>query len=104
MKIFLKKGKEKKVKHFYPWVFRDEIERVEGQGIIAKLYDYEGNFLALGTYSPKSRIAFRVLSYEEKRIDKEFFKKRFKEALSLRDGIDADAFRVVFSESDMLSG
>ena len=104
MKAFLKKGKEKKVKHFYPWVFRDEIEKVEGEGIIAELYDSEGNFLALGTYSPYSRIAFRVLSYNKEEINEEFFKKRLKESAFFREGIPSDAYRLAFSESDLLSG
>lgn len=104
VKIYLKKGKEKKIKHFYPWIFKDEIEKIEGEGIEAELYDYEGNFLAFGTYSPYSRIAFRVLSYEKEDLSKEFFIRRFKEALLLREGINSNAFRVAFSESDLLSG
>ncbi|WP_461832511.1 class I SAM-dependent rRNA methyltransferase [Aquifex sp.] len=104
MRIYLKKGKEKKVKHFYPWVFRDEIKEIEGEGVVAELCDSEGNFLAVGTYSPVSRIAFRVLSYEREDINEGFFKKRLEEALSLRKDIDSDAFRVAFSESDLLSG
>ncbi len=104
MRVVLKEGKEKKIKHFYPWVFKDEIEKAEGASIIASLYDSKGNFLAKGTYSSKSRIAFRVLSYKEEEIDKEFFKRRILEAFELRRGIDSDSFRVVFSESDLLSG
>ncbi len=104
LKLFLKEGREKKVKHFYPWIFKDEIERKEGDGIIAELYDFEGNFLARGTYSPKSRIAFRVLTYEKEDINKDFFIKRIKEALELRKGIPSDSYRVAFSESDLLSG
>ena len=105
LKIFLRKGREKKVKHFYPWVFRDEIVRVSGEeGVLGELYDYEGNFLARGTYSPKSRIAFRVLTYQKEEIDKHFFIKRIEEALKLRRDIPSDAYRVAFSESDLLSG
>ncbi|WP_461829031.1 class I SAM-dependent rRNA methyltransferase [Aquifex sp.] len=104
LKLYLKKGKEKKVKHFYPWIFKDEIQRQEGEGIIAELYDSEGNFLARGTYSPKSRVAFRVLTYEKENINKDFFIKRIKEALELRKDIPSDSYRVAFSESDLLSG
>jgi len=104
MKVFLKKGKEKKIKHFYPWVFRDEILKIEGEGVVGELYDYEGNFLALGTYSPFSRIAFRVISYEKEEINEEFFKRRFKESEFLRRGIPSNAYRIAFSESDLLSG
>ncbi|AAC06779.1 class I SAM-dependent rRNA methyltransferase [Aquifex aeolicus] len=104
MKVFLKKGKEKKVKHFYPWVFRDEVEKIEGEGIVAELYDSEGNFLALGTYSPYSRIAFRVLSYEREEVNEEFFKRRLRESELLRRDIPSNAYRLAFSESDLLSG
>ncbi len=104
VKVFLKEGREKKIKHFYPWVFRDEIERVEGSGFVGELYDSRGNFLAVGTFSEKSRIPFRVLSYERDPIDGEFFKKRFLQALRLRQFIPSDAYRLAFSESDLLSG
>ncbi|NPA13654.1 MAG: class I SAM-dependent rRNA methyltransferase [Aquificae bacterium] len=104
VKIYLKKGKEKKIKHFYPWVFRDEILKVEGEGIIATLLDYKGNFLAKGTYSSHSRIAFRVLTYREEDINTNFFIERLKKSLLLREGIASNAFRAVFSESDLLSG
>ncbi|MEO2153141.1 MAG: class I SAM-dependent rRNA methyltransferase [Aquificota bacterium] len=104
VKIYLKKGKEKKIKHFYPWVFRDEILKVEGEGIIATLLDYKGNFLAKGTYSPHSRIAFRVLTYREEDINTNFFIERLKKSFLLREGIPSNAFRAVFSESDLLSG
>ena len=104
VKIYLKKGKEKKIKHFYPWVFKDELEKLEGEGIEAELYDCDGNFLAFGTYSPYSKIAFRVLSYQKETLNMEFFVKKFGEALSLRKGINSNAFRVAFSESDLLSG
>ncbi|NPA32050.1 MAG: class I SAM-dependent rRNA methyltransferase [Aquificae bacterium] len=103
-RIILKPGKEKKIKHFYPWVFRDEILSQEGEGVIASLYSSDGEFLAKGTYSPHSRIAFRVLSYEDEPIDEGFFRKRFSQALALREGIPSDAYRLAFSESDLLSG
>ncbi len=29
--VYLKKGVERKVKNFYPWIFKDEIEEVIGE-------------------------------------------------------------------------
>jgi len=104
VRIFLKKGREKKIKHFYPWVFKDDIERIEGNGIIGELFDSEGNFLAVGSFSERSKVAFRVLSYEKEDLNVDFFKRRFLQALRLRRDIPSTAYRLAFSESDLLSG
>ncbi len=103
VKILVGDKASRKVKRLYPWVFADEIIRVEGEGYEAEVYDKNG-FVAFGTYSPNSRIRFRFLGFERERIDEEFFEKRFIRALNIREGINSNAYRLVFSESDFLGG
>lgn len=55
-----KAGKDKKVRNFYPGLFADELQEVPAQPGITEVYSAEGQFLAVGYYDPKSRVALRV--------------------------------------------
>ncbi|MGQ9617645.1 MAG: class I SAM-dependent rRNA methyltransferase [Candidatus Aminicenantia bacterium] len=107
-KVYLKKGKEKKVKNFYTWIFRDEIEREEGKaedGGIVYIYDFRGDFLGKGFWSKSSHIALRVFdSKGEDDIDS-IVEKRFKKAIEIRKGIkETNAIRLFYSEGDGFPG
>lgn len=105
--VTLKKGKERKVHNFYPWIQRGEC-RAEGieDGDVARLVDHEGRFLAVGTYNSKSRFQFRVCSLTETDLDHKFFLQRFSNALATRRRLvqGTDAWRLVHSEADGLPG
>ncbi len=105
--VQLKRGKERKIHNFYPWVQRGEC-RADGveDGAVARLVDADGKFLAVGTYNAKSRFQFRVYSLEDEPLDRGFFAKRFLTAIELRQGLvkGTNAERVVFSEADGLPG
>ncbi len=105
--VHLKKGKERKVRNFYPWIQRGEC-RAEGveDGALAQLVDHEGKFLAWGHYNAKSRFHFRVLSTANEPIDEAFFHRRFREALARREGLieGTDSLRIVHGEADGLPG
>ncbi len=103
-RVYLKKGKERKVKNLYPWVYRDEVQGVEEGGVIADVFSKGGKFLGRGLYSRGARIVWRFLSRKAEPIDKFFFRRRIFEAYDRRKGISSTAFRVVFSESDFLGG
>lgn len=106
-RIWIKKGKEKKIKNFYPLVFRDEIEKKEeniDDGEIVELLDSEGNFIGRGFWSNKSHISLRIFGREEDEFEN-IFNKRFDEALKLREKIeDTNSFRLFYSESDGIPG
>jgi 23S rRNA (cytosine1962-C5)-methyltransferase len=48
------------------------------------LLDERGKFLAWGTYSAKSHVAFRVLTLQDEPVDKDFFANRLQKALEQR--------------------
>ena len=105
----LKRGKDKKVRKFYPFVYRDEVADIAptvGDGDIVCLLDADGRFVAWGTYSATSHIAFRTLTLNDEPIDRNFFLARLKEALRLRQSLvsTTDAFRLVHAEGDFLPG
>ena len=66
--IVLKKGKEKAVLHRHPWLFSGAIERVKGKpadGDIVRLLNEKGDFMAYGFYNGQSRVALRLLEWDE---------------------------------------
>ena len=78
-KAILKPGKEKRVYTFHPWIFRSDIDRIEGAFIPGDIIDItssKGRFLAKGFYNPNSQIALRIMTYREEPVDREFIFRR----------------------------
>jgi 23S rRNA (cytosine1962-C5)-methyltransferase len=88
----------------HPWVFRDDVEKIQdtAPGAIVALEKKNGEFLALGFYSDRSKIAFRLVSRERKPVDREFWKGRIQRAARFRQGAveKTNAYRLVYGESD----
>src|ERR1700748_909938 len=112
IEVVLKKGKEKAVLHKHPWVFSGAIEKVKGKpenGEIVKLLDAKGAFMAYGFYNDQSRVALRLLEWNEAvTIDESWWRNKVAVAVAARtpileDGI-TDTCRLIFSESDYLPG
>src|ERR1700722_18960641 len=110
--VILKKGKEKAVLQRHPWVFSGAIERVKGNpanGDIVKLLNAKGDFMAYGFFNDQSRVALRLLEWDENIIvDDTWFREKVGVAVKSRSDILADGntntCRLIFSESDYLPG
>jgi len=106
--LTLKKGEEKRLLNFYPWVFANEVSKIEGkapQGSIAKVLSYDGKFIGQGYINHASKIIVRLLSYDEREIDEDFFRNRIINAKKMRENLGYfDNYRAVFGESDLLPG
>jgi 23S rRNA (cytosine1962-C5)-methyltransferase len=110
--VVLKKGKEKAVLHRHPWVFSGAIEHVKGKpenGDIVRLVDAKGNFMAYGFFNDQSRVALRLLEWNENdRVDGQWFRIKVAEAVESRSSLLASGHtntcRLIFSESDYLPG
>ena len=106
-KVHLKRTKRILAGHL--WVFSNELyenPKKYDPGSIVEIYDMKDTFLGIGYINPHSLISIRILTKEKESIDREFFKRRIKDALSLRErffGI-RDAVRLIFSEGDFLPG
>jgi 23S rRNA (cytosine1962-C5)-methyltransferase len=68
--------------------------------------DHRQRFLGIGFFNSKSKIRVRLLARERVQVNREFFRQRIQAAWSLRQRHlpGATSFRVVNSESDLLSG
>lgn len=110
--VVLKKGKEKAVLHHHPWVFSGAIENVPEKpknGSIVRLVDSKHKFLAYGFYNDQSRVALRLLEWDETvEVNETWFRKKITDAVAsrksvLKEGV-TDTCRLIFSESDYLPG
>lgn len=107
-RVYIKRGKEKKIRNFYPWIFRDEIEKRERKmedGEIVELFDTDENFLGRGFWSNKSHIALRLFDRGAEKDIKKIIESKLNEAMELRKELKGtNAFRIFYSEGDGLPG
>src|SRR5215469_7694635 len=86
--VILKKGKEKAVLQRHPWVFSGALERVKGKpanGDIVRLIDAKNTFLAYGFFNDQSRVALRLLEWDESvKVDEEWFCRKITAAAGSR--------------------
>ncbi len=109
--LALKPGREKSLLRRHPWVFAGAVHHVEGDvasGATVDLLSFNGDFLARAAYSPTSQIRARVWTFEDEAIEADFFRKRIRSALRVREAwrpmLDTNAFRLIHAESDGLPG
>ena len=104
--LTLKKGEEKRIVDGHPWVYANEVQKIEGhdvQGSIAKVVANDGRFIGYGFINHLSKIIVRILTRDETPIDYDFFYDRIKKSNDYRLSLGYnDNYRVVFGESDLL--
>src|SRR5262245_14537405 len=97
----------------HPWIFQKMIEKPTNRlpgGSVVEIEDRDGQWVGRGFYNGHSRISLRVLTTDaNEAIDAAFFSRRIERCVALRKqwlGLDAgtDAYRLVHSEGDGLSG
>lgn len=111
-KIYLKPKKEESLLRFHPWVFSGAIQgmgRKPEEGDLVEVYSSDNRFLAIGHYQIGS-IAVRVLSFEKRSIDHQFWVDRIRSAYQLRcilglaNTPNNNTFRLIHGEGDALPG
>ena len=104
--VVLHPKKEQRVYSGHPWVFRSDIDRVEGpcqDGDVVRVVSSRGRFLAMAVYNPRSQISLRILSRKEEPIDSAFIHRQVKTAIDYRRTFaDLNSCRLLFAESDGL--
>jgi len=92
----------------HPWIFAsDVVDRGDAApGDAVRVLDPKSKFLGVAHYSSTSQITLRLLSTRPEIIDRTFFRERLASALGHRERIvqNSDAYRLVFSEGDLLPG
>ena len=113
-RIILKAGEEGRIVSGHPWVYDNEVARILGPkgpaslepGETADVESSGKTYLGRALVNPHSKIIARIYSPFKEGIDKGFFKRRIREALSRRTGYDLhrESARIVFGEGDFLPG
>src|SRR5205085_4162977 len=92
----------------HPWLFSSDItDRGQAQpGDAVGVADPKGRVLGVAHYSSTSQIALRLLTNNREPIDRPFFLRRLSQAIAHRQRIveNSSAYRMVFSEADLLPG
>ena len=110
--IRLKKGKEKSVLNFHPWIFSGALEKMPAQlknGDAVTLLSHDGEILGTGLFHHSS-IAVRLLAFSKVELNVTFWIQKLSNALQLRKNIhlfnnkETTAYRLVHGEGDGLSG
>ncbi len=106
--VILKRNEEKKILNGYPWIFANEVYKIDGKdvrGAVAEVRSFDGKYVGKGFINHQSKILVRILTLGNEEIDRNFFKERVVNAVSYRRqlGYD-DNYRAIFGESDLLPG
>lgn len=114
--LILKKGEEERILKGHPWIFDNEVsklpEKFENGGIVM-VRTWENLAIGPAYINTKSKIIARMLdilkkpapTYEKYTDIKALLADKIAAAIKRRDKIkNSDAMRIVFSESDSLSG
>ena len=93
----------------HPWIYRADVADAEaGPGEIVAVRSPRGQTLGRAFYSDRSQIALRLLSYgsanADAATDEALIRRRIQAAVAFRASlaIDADAYRLVHGEADLL--
>lgn len=109
-RVILKRERKRRLEQGSPWVFRTEVDRVDGEirpGDVVEVVNHQGHFLAKGYVNPASQIFVRVLTYNrEEPIDREWAGRRVDAALAWRKRFlpGVRSCRLIYGEADFLPG
>jgi 23S rRNA (cytosine1962-C5)-methyltransferase len=98
-----KKGADR-IRHGHLWIYRSDVVAVDAEGgSIVTVKDERGNFVGRALFSDTSQIALRFLTQSNEEIDREWWRRRIREATSRRHiARDTNAYRLIYSEGDLL--
>lgn len=102
---------ERSLRHGHPWVFSDEITKVDGQyanGDLVDVLTNKGKYLGTGFINDNSKIRVRVISTNANdKFDEAFWQRRVRYAIDYRRqvmGEDFNSCRLIFGEADSFPG
>jgi len=111
-KIYITKKAEFSARLGHPWVFEDEIIRVEGDyndGDLVDVMNDKARYIGTGFINNHSKIRVRIISRNANdKFDEKFFERRLRYAVEYRKtvmpGADFKCCRLIFGEADFLPG
>lgn len=106
-KVYLKRKIAPRIAGGHPWIFNNEIEKVEGEvqgGETVTVFTHDQKFTGKGYINPKSQIMVRLLTRNKnEEINEEFFFRRISDCWEYRKKLGyIENCRLVFGEADGL--
>jgi len=105
-KLFLRKKIAPRIANGHPWVYGNEVEKIEGEvvpGDIVDVYYSPEKYAGQGYINPQSQILVRLLTRKPEPIDEAFFHKKILQAWKYRQQLGYNEnCRLVFGEADEL--
>lgn len=109
--VTLLPGHQKRALHGHPWIFSNEVQmdaatKALPAGNLVTLGTGDGRNLGVATFNPHTLVAARLLDRDPgRRIDRDFFGRRVKRALAIRERLyDAPFYRLIHAEADGIPG
>jgi 23S rRNA (cytosine1962-C5)-methyltransferase len=98
-----KKGANR-VRAGHLWIYRSDVVDVDAEGgSVVTVKDERGNFIGQALYSDASQITLRFLTQTQEEIDRAWWRRRIVAAAARRNvTADTNAYRLVYSEGDLL--
>lgn len=95
--------------HGHDWVYATEVQKAFGNpqaGDVISLKDFRDRPLGTAIYNPESQIVARRISRRKQELDADFFDRRLRRALVVREALafPEPVYRLVWSEADGLPG
>ena len=111
-KFFITPKGERAARNGHPWVFGEEVTKVEGSytnGDLVDVVTNKGKYLGTGFVNDKSKIRVRIISANTNdKFDEAFWERRLRYALEYRRTVmgeqDFKCCRLIFGEADQFPG
>lgn len=108
-RVILESGKDKKIRNFYPNIFKDEIKEILGKvenGDIVEVCTLEGELIAKGYVAENTNAFVRVLTTKDVPVDKNLILEKIKRAYEKRKHLlnETNCVRAFYSEGDGIPG
>lgn len=104
--VTIKRRGADRVRAGHLWIYKSDVCDAAGAeaGAIVRVADERGTFAGQALWSDRSEISLRLLTRGKETIDREWWRARLRSCQALRQRAisGADAYRVVFSEGDLL--
>ncbi|HEU4710462.1 MAG TPA: class I SAM-dependent rRNA methyltransferase [Pyrinomonadaceae bacterium] len=93
-----------RVRQGHLWIYKSDVLDVDAEGgSIVSVKDERGNFIGQALFSDTSQIALRFLTQSPEDIDRDWWRRKIAEVAERRHiSPDTNAYRVIYSEGDLL--
>ncbi len=109
--LYLNRHEDRRLQAGHLWIYSNEVDsgktplRQFQPGEQVRVESHSGRFLGIAYVNPQSLICGRIISRDERQLDRSLLQQRLEQALALRSMLfPAPYYRLIYGESDLLPG